>query len=126
MTEEADEMPHEELAALHVQIASLQRETAQGFGGLTDRLERMELSLVGDREVGLRGMVDRVNRIEDDSQSASDTHEGIEQRRRDGDARIHERIDKLEGKWRLAVGMAIGASIGSAGGAAALVKVFGG
>ena len=105
----------EEISALHHQLAAVSKD-------LGDRLDRIEGALLGDRSLGLTGMVDRVSRLDKESVDAAKVHEAIEDRRRQGDQRIHERLDKLEGKWRLAVGIAIGASISSAGGAAWIVQ----
>lgn len=107
----------DDLAALHAQLAGVNK-------NLGDRLERIEAALLGDDELGLDGMVRKLRRLDADNAQSALTHEAMETRRREGDARLHERIDALEGKWKLAVGIAVGASVGSAGGAAWLVQAF--
>lgn len=118
----------DDVAAVHKQIIHLE-------SALSDRLERIEHGLMGDPEVGLDGMVKRVQRIEADNSSAAQVHEGIEARSREGDATLDkriteekaitdERLAKLEGKWKMAIGIAIGASVVSGASAASLTQLF--
>src|SRR5690554_6124838 len=119
MPEEVDVQA--EINALHAQIASVEK-------NLGDRLTRIERALLGDDDVGLVGMVQRVNKIDEENRSAAEIHNAIEDRRREGDKRLHERIDKVERtndmRWNRAVFLAIGVSIGSAGGAAGLTYLL--
>ena len=119
MPEEVDVQA--EINALHAQIASVEKH-------LGDRLTRIERALLGDDDVGLVGMVQRVNKIDEETRSAAEIHNAIEDRRREGDKRLHKRIDEVERtndmRWNRAVFLAIGVSIGSAGGAAGLTYLL--
>ena len=106
-----------EINALHAQIASVEK-------NLGDRLSRIERALLGDDDVGLVGMVQRVNKIDEENRSAAEIHNAIEDRRREGDKRLHERIDKLERSWAKAIWLGVGVSIGSAGGTAWLTHLL--
>lgn len=118
---EGDEM-QQEIAGLQAQIASVQVD-------LGARLERIEKALLGDDEAGLTGMVKRVNRLDEADRRATDAHLEMEKNRREGDQRLHQRIDEVDlrigevdkkndTRWTRFVYMAIGMSVGSAGGAA--------
>ena len=119
MPEEVDVQA--EINALHAQIASVEK-------NLGDRLTRIERALLGDDDVGLVGMVQRVNKIDEENRFAAEIHNAIEDRRREGDKRLHKRIDEVERtndmRWNRAVFLAIGVSIGSAGGAAGLTYLL--
>ena len=119
MPEEVDVQA--EINALHAQIASVEK-------NLGDRLTRIERALLGDDDVGLVGMLQRVNKIDEENRSAADIHNAIEDRRREGDKRLHARIDEVKRtndmRWNRAVFLAIGVSIGSAGGAAGLTYLL--
>lgn len=108
-------------ARLQAQIAAVQKD-------LGDRLDRIEKALLGDREIGLTGMVERVQELDREARSATDAHQAMEDRRREGDKRLHARIDEVERtndtRWNRAVFLAIGVSIGSAGGAAGLTYLL--
>ena len=108
-------------ARLQAQIAAVQKD-------LGDRLDRIEKALLGDREIGLTGMVERVQELDQEARSATDAHQAMEDRRREGDKRLHARIDEVERtndmRWNRAVFLAIGVSIGSAGGAAGLTYLL--
>ena len=108
-------------ARLQAQIAAVQKD-------LGDRLDRIEKALLGDREIGLTGMVERVRELDRESGSATDAHQAMEDRRREGDKRLHARIDEVKRtndmRWNRAVFLAIGVSIGSAGGAAGLTYLL--
>lgn len=108
-------------ARLQAQIAAVQKD-------LGDRLDRIEKALLGDREIGLTGMVERVRELDREARSAVDAHQAMEDRRREGDKRLHARIDEVERtndmRWNRAVFLAIGVSIGSAGGAAGLTYLL--
>lgn len=108
-------------ARLQAQIAAVQKD-------LGDRLDRIEKALLGDREIGLTGMVERVQELDREARSAVDAHQAMEDRRREGDKRLHARIDEVERtndmRWNRAVFLAIGVSIGSAGGAAGLTYLL--
>lgn len=108
-------------ARLQAQIAAVQKD-------LGDRLDRIEKALLGDREIGLTGMVERVRELDQGARSATDAHQAMEDRRREGDKRLHARIDEVERtndmRWNRAVFLAIGVSIGSAGGAAGLTYLL--
>ena len=108
-------------ARLQAQIAAVQKD-------LGDRLDRIEKALLGDREIGLTGMVERVRELDREARSATDAHQAMEDRRREGDKRLHARIDEVERtndmRWNRAVFLAIGVSIGSAGGAAGLTYLL--
>src|SRR5690606_23897866 len=104
-------------ARLQAQIAAVQKD-------LGDRLDRIEKALLGDREIGLTGMVERVQELDREARSATDAHQAMEDRRREGDKRLHERIDKLERSWAKAVWLGVGVSIGSAGGTAWLTHLL--
>ena len=110
-----------EINALHAQISSVEK-------NLGDRLTRIERALLGDDDVGLVGMLQRVNRIDEENRSAAEIHNAIEDRRREGDKRLHARIDEVKRtndmRWNRAVFLAIGVSIGSAGGAAGLTYLL--
>lgn len=114
----------DELAGLHSQIALLDSRLVEQGQAVTDRLERIEKALMGDTAIGLTGMVGRLNRLDRLAEDATTVHASIDQRRVDGDSRLHKRVDALEGKWRVAVGIAIGASVASAGGAAWLTSTL--
>ena len=115
MPEEVDVQA--EINALHAQIASVEKH-------LGDRLSRIERALLGDDDVGLVGMLQRVNRIDEETRSAAEIHNAMEDRRREGDKRLHERIDKLERSWVKAIWLGVGVSIGSAGGTAWLTHLL--
>lgn len=107
----------EELHALHAQLAGIDK-------NLGDRLERIEAALLGDDDLGLQGMVERVKRLDRESRDATAQHDQMEERRREGDARLHERIDDLEGFKKYVVGAIVGASMASAGGAVGLMQLL--
>lgn len=121
-------MSGEEISALHTQIAHLDSRLTGLFEALNDRLERIEASLLGDQDLGLKGMVRRVERLDELADSSSDVHAAIEQRRTDGDRRLHERIDeqeaRWEGRWNKLIGIVVGATVASAGGAAWIVQML--
>lgn len=119
----------EEAAALHQQIAQLSVTLTDRTDVLDDRLERIEKALLGDRELGLSGMVDRVDRHERLATDASAHHDELDERRVDGDRRLHARIDnELEGvRTELAaVGRKVDRLIWMAFGAGAAGTILGG
>lgn len=101
------------------------------------RLERVESAIVGDESIGHRGLTKRVMALEAAERSFEATHEGIDNRRLEGDRRLHERLDestakldgevqRIEKKLDRIIWVAAGIGIASGGGAALLAKAFGG
>jgi hypothetical protein len=60
---------------------------------MQDSIDRVERGIFGDTEIGHRGLVRRVDDLDLVSEGASAVHQGMEERRADGDKRAHERID---------------------------------
>lgn len=81
------------------------------------RIARMELAILGDGSIGHKGLVERVRELEV-------TDGGIDQRRLDGDRRLHERIDQVERKFDRFLWVAAGIGLGSGGVAAGIAQLF--
>ena len=62
---------------------------------LDPRIERMERAILGEGAIGHLGLVDRVKDLETAARSISEVHGQMEERRIDGDRRLHERIDHI-------------------------------
>lgn len=94
-------------------------------------IARMERAILGDPSVGHQGLVTRVERLEVHDKEATDAHYAIDQRRSDGDRKLHERVDEIAGDWSRAkatlLGLAIGVSVaGGFGGTWLFNAAFGG
>lgn len=63
---------------------------------LYTRFTRVERAIMGEPSVGHLGLVNRVDRLESADKEATEAHTVIEQNRRDGDKRAHDRIDQVE------------------------------
>ena len=72
------------------------------------RIAKMELAILGDGAIGHIGLVGRVRSLED-------VDRGIEYRRRAGEDRLDERINKVERKMDRFLWVAAGIGFGSGG-----------
>ena len=70
---------------------------------LRSRFVRVERALMGDPSVGHRGLVTRVESLEQLGADAPEVRAAIDQRRTDGDKRLHERLDEHQEETRDAV-----------------------
>lgn len=62
---------------------------------LDPRIERMERAILGEGSIGHIGLVDRVKDLEVIARNIDTVHGQIDDRRVDGDRRLHERIDHI-------------------------------
>ena len=81
------------------------------------RIAKMELAILGDGSIGHIGLVGRVRSLED-------VDRGIEDRRRAGEDRLDERINKVERKMDRFLWIAAGIGLGSGGAGAYLASLF--
>lgn len=81
------------------------------------RIARMELAILGDGAVGHDGLIARVRLLE-----ASDRE--VDDRRRAGETRLDERINKVERKMDRFLWIAAGIGLGSGGAGAYLASLF--
>jgi hypothetical protein len=65
---------------------------------MQDSIERVERGIFGDTEIGHRGLVKRVDDLDQAERGATAIHQAIEERRAAGDKRAHERIDETHKK----------------------------
>jgi hypothetical protein len=92
---------------------------------LRQSVSRIEWAVAGDRDLGHKGLAARVEILELNQS-------GLEDKRQQGDSRVHDRVDKVdrrvddvERSWDRARWMTLGAAVGSglvAGGAGAFIQ----
>lgn len=64
--------------------------------GIERHLARLETALIGDKAVGHKGLVPRVETLELINAETPAVHAAIEERAREARAKLHGRIDDLE------------------------------
>lgn len=83
-------------------------------GAIVIRIDRIDRAVVGEEILGHVGLVERMG--------------VVERERKDGDARLHKRIDSIEDQWNrakwLAVGVGTGAGLTGGGVVALVMKVW--
>jgi hypothetical protein len=88
-----------------------------------ERLDRIDRALLGEEEAGHVGVVERVALVEEHNRLAPQRHEELEERRVEGDRRVHTRLDdheeltrgrldSIEKKLDRAIWLAVGAFAG--------------
>jgi hypothetical protein len=71
-------------------------ESTEILEDLRARFARVERAIMGDPSVGHKGLVTRVEALETLALSAPELHQTIDDRRIEGDRRLHDRIDRQE------------------------------
>jgi hypothetical protein len=69
------------------------------YAAVTDlgaRFERVERAILGDPEAGHLGAIARLNAIDDQHRNIPEEHGALDERRIEGDRRLHQRIDDHE------------------------------
>jgi len=93
---------------------------------LSRRFSRVERALLGDDSIGHLGLLKRTEMLEVLGRDSQNVHDGIDERRRDGDARAHERIDRVEKKIDRLLWAFAGAGVVAGGSVAGLIRALGG
>ncbi|MDP3973162.1 MAG: hypothetical protein Q8P61_09680 [Candidatus Nanopelagicales bacterium] len=81
-------------------MTELTPELIAALGQLPASVGRLERALLGDPTIGHKGLVQRTERLEVLADGIHAIHNEIEGRRKEGDARAHNRVDQLEIQWR--------------------------
>lgn len=96
----------EELAALARQLEAVEAR-------LSTRLARIETSLLGDQEMNVDGLAAQLRKLTINDERADTVHAEMEERRREGDAVLHKRFDRIEKLAYFALGVAAAAGGGT-------------
>ncbi len=108
---------------------------------LDPRIERMERAILGDGSIGHIGLVERVRDLESIARGVDQVHGAIDERRIDGDKRLHIRLDEvreeiatkadhedleaIRRKLDRIIWMAAGVGLATGAGAATVARMFG-
>jgi hypothetical protein len=83
-----------------METPTISHELASQLALLPSAVDRLTKALMGDDAIGHDGLVSRMTVLEAIAQNIHVVHGEIDQRRIDGDRRVHERVDALDKRIR--------------------------
>lgn len=81
--------------------AELSPELIASLTALPEAVDRLHRALIGDPEVGHRGVVERLAEFDLIERQIPSLHAELDARRVEGDKRVHERVDMLEERMEI-------------------------